>query len=142
MYYHNDKLITCFSRRLLVGHEPFEPRSKNIPGLTEVQAEALDVVHFIAKKHELKTRQVKGDIRFVNNMAIMHRREAYADEGPHNRHLIRLWLNNELMCWKLPQPLRIAWARVFDDEERGSHWELEPVRDKYGFVSRQSGSCD
>jgi len=65
MYCHDEKLITCFSRRLLVAHEPYESRSKGIPGLTEAQAEALDAVHFIAKKHELRTRLMKGDIRFV-----------------------------------------------------------------------------
>lgn len=142
MYYYDSKLITCFSRRLLVGHEPYEPRSRGIPGLNEAQAEALDAVHFIAKKHELKTVQMKGDIRFVNNMAVMHRREAFVDEGPHNRHLVRLWLNNEMMCWKLPRPLRLAWARVFEDDERTSYWDIEPIREKNGTISRTSGSCD
>ncbi|KAM3529955.1 hypothetical protein MY4038_005172 [Beauveria bassiana] len=124
MYYYDSKLITCFSRRLLVGHGPYEPRTQGIPGLNEAQAEALDAVHFIAKKHELRTV------------------EAFVDEGPHNRHLVRMWLNNEMMCWKLPRPLRLAWARVFEDDERASYWDIEPIREKNGTISRTSGSCD
>jgi len=142
MYFHHGKLITSFSRRLLVGHEPYEPRSKGIPNLNEAQAEAIDAIHFIAKKNELKTPMVKGDIRLINNMAILHRREAFEDEGKANRHLVRIWLNNDLMCWKLPPPLRIAWARVFEDHERQAHWDIEPIRKADGTVSRTSGSCD
>jgi len=35
MYYHDEKVIMSFSRRLLVGHAPLEPRSVGIPSLTE-----------------------------------------------------------------------------------------------------------
>ena len=64
----------------------------------------------------------KGDLRFVNNMAILHRREAFALDPDAKRHLIRLWLNNDEMCWKLPRPMQLAWARVFDDDpERKNH---------------------
>ena len=75
-------------------------------------------------------------------MAILHRRQAFVDEGVHNRHLVRVWLNNELMCWKLPKPLRLVWVRVFEDDERGSHWDIDPVREKNGTISRVSDSCD
>ncbi|OTB14990.1 hypothetical protein K445DRAFT_12270 [Daldinia sp. EC12] len=141
LYNHDDNLILSFSRRLLVGHLPFEPRSAGIPGLTEAQAEAIDALHFIAKKHEFKPRILKGDLRFINNMAIMHRREAFENSANNHRHLVRIWLNNEDKCWKLPEPLRIAWARVFEDEERDAHWDIMPVR-KNGKILRVAGSCD
>ncbi|KAF8846804.1 Clavaminate synthase-like protein [Acephala macrosclerotiorum] len=141
MYNSKGKIIVSFSRRLLVGHEPHESRTEGIPGLTEAQAEALDAVHFIAKKHEISTSMVKGDIRFVNNMGILHRREAFENSERNHRHLIRVWLNNENMCWKLPLPLRIAWSRVFDDEERQSYWDIEPPR-KNGVILRVAGTCD
>ncbi|KAK3934286.1 putative taurine catabolism dioxygenase TauD [Diplogelasinospora grovesii] len=140
-YWHQDKLITSFSRRLLVGHLPFEPRTPGIPGLTEAQAEALDAVHFIARKHEIKPRMEKGDLRFINNMALLHRREAFENSGDTKRHLVRIWLNNEDMCWKLPAPLQLAWARVFDDEGRGEHWDIAPVVQN-GKIMRIGGSCD
>ncbi|KAK5449837.1 hypothetical protein LTS15_008409 [Exophiala xenobiotica] len=59
MYYHQGKLITSFSRRLLVGHLPFEARTPGIPGLTEAQAEALDAVHFVAQKARDQTTHGK-----------------------------------------------------------------------------------
>jgi hypothetical protein len=140
-YCKNGKLIVSFSRRLLVGHLPNEPRTPGIPGLSEVQAEAIDALHFIAAKHEFKPRMVKGDLRFINNMGILHRREAFENGENQARHLVRLWLNNETMCWKLPRDLRVAWARVFDDEERDEHWDIEPPR-RDGKIVRVAGSCD
>ncbi|KAK4466358.1 hypothetical protein QBC42DRAFT_166882 [Cladorrhinum samala] len=148
MYYHDDRLITSFSRRLLVGHAPFTPRSGGIPGLTEAQAEALDAVHFIAKKHEIKPRMERGDIRFVNNLGLLHRREAFENvQGSKPRHLVRIWLNNdEGMCWNLPRPLRLAWARVFEEEDdgsRGKYWDMAPLRHPItGRVLNTGGSCD
>ena len=141
MFNHHNKIITSFSRRLLVGHPPHLPRTGGIPGLTEAQAEALDAVHFIARRHEFRPRMEKGDLRFINNMAILHRREAFRNNAETYRHLVRIWLNNDLACWKLPMPLRLAWARVFDDEEREEHWDLEPPMEG-GKISRVAGSCD
>ncbi|OTA89507.1 hypothetical protein M434DRAFT_106935 [Hypoxylon sp. CO27-5] len=141
MYNYDNKILMSFGRRLLVGHPPSEPRSAGIPGLTEAQAEALDAVHFIAKKFEIRTTMEKGDMRFVNNMAVLHRREAFRNDGDSYRHLIRLWLHNEKECWRLPRCLRVAWARVFEDEERTSYWDLEPPK-KDGIIMRVAGSCD
>ena len=124
-----------------MGHAPRDPRTKGIPGLTEAQAEALDALHFVAEKHEIRPTMEKGDMRFFNNMGILHRREAFKNGSESERHLIRLWLNNEEKCWKLPAPLRLAWARVFEDDERGTFWDIEPPR-KNGMVLRVAGSCD
>ncbi|KAK3349051.1 hypothetical protein B0T25DRAFT_233231 [Lasiosphaeria hispida] len=150
MYLNSDKqLITSFSRRLLVGHDPFQPRSLDIPGLTEAQAEALDAVHFAACRFEIKTRMERGDLRFINNMALLHRREAFqnvpGEDGAKGRHLVRIWLHNdEGMCWNLPGPLRLAWARVFEDDgaERHEHWDIAPLRTESGGISFVGGSCD
>ncbi len=141
LYHHHGKIIMCFGRRLLVGHPPSSPRTPGIPGLTEAQAEALDAVHFVAKKHEIRTSMQKGDLRFLNNMAVLHRREAFMNDDNTYRHLIRLWLNNDMECWKLPAPLRVAWARVFEDNDRESYWDIEPPR-KDGVIMRVAGSCD
>jgi hypothetical protein len=140
-YCKDNKLILSYSRRLLLGHLPTEPRTPGIPGLTEAQAEAIDALHFTAKRHEFKPRLMKGDLRYINNMGIMHRREAFENSADTERHLVRIWLNNETMCWKLPRDLRIAWARVFDDEEREEHWDIVPPR-KDGKILRIAGSCD
>jgi hypothetical protein len=85
---------------------------------------------------------VKGDMRFVNNMSILHCREAFLDDDSSKRHLIRVWLNNERMNWKLPVALRLAWARVFEDDERGVHWDIEPPRYNDGKWLKTADSCD
>ncbi|KAL4975015.1 hypothetical protein BDW66DRAFT_167438 [Aspergillus desertorum] len=141
LFYHDNKLITSFSRRLLVGHVPFDKRTPGIPGLTEAQAEALDMIHFVARKHEITPRIERGDLRFINNMAVLHRREAFENSGGNARHLIRIWLNNEQMCWKLPRTLQLSWARIFEDNERDEHWDIEPPR-RGGKILRVAGSCD
>jgi hypothetical protein len=130
-----------FSRRLLVGHAPKEIRTAGIPGLTEAQAEAIDAVHFIARKHEFKPAMARGDLRFINNMGVLHRREAFTNADGAARHLVRVWLNNPARCWPLPRDLRIAWARIFEDTDREEHWDLEPPR-LNGKLLRVAGSCD
>jgi alpha-ketoglutarate-dependent taurine dioxygenase len=55
------------------------PRSKNIPPLTEAQAEALDAIHFLAEKYQLRLDFQKGDIQYVNNFSILHSRESFKD---------------------------------------------------------------
>lgn len=144
LLYHtaDDKVILNFSRRLLTGH-PREGRTPGIPGLTEAQAEALDACHFIGRKHEIRTTMQRGDMRFINNMSILHCREDFTDDVAQGvkRHLVRLWLSNEEMLWKLPEELRLAWARVFYDQERGEHWDFEPPR-KNGVILRTATSCD
>lgn len=141
LFHHDGKLIVSFSRRLLVGHEPFDKRSPGIPGLTEAQAEALDAIHFIGRKHEIRPEMKRGDLRFINNMAVLHRRESFENVGENERHLIRIWLNNQKSCWSLPLTLSLAWARVFEDKERKEYWDIEPIRQD-GKILRIAGSCD
>ncbi|KAK3174876.1 hypothetical protein OEA41_002122 [Lepraria neglecta] len=104
----------------LVARAPTIPSHERIPGLSEAQAEALDAFHFIAEKHEISPMMEKGDMRFFNNIGTLHRREAFENDEACERHLIRIWLNNEAKSWKLPTPLKLAWARVFEDDERAT----------------------
>jgi CTP:phosphocholine cytidylyltransferase-like protein len=55
------------------------PRSKEIPSITEAQAEALDAIHFLAEKYQLRLDFQKGDIQYVNNFSILHARESFKD---------------------------------------------------------------
>lgn len=141
LYNQGPKIIFNFSRRLLTGMAPRDPRTPGIPGLSLRQAEALDAMHAIARSHEIRTVMQKGDIRFLNNMGLLHRRESFQDDGTTKRHLIRLWLHNQAHCWKLPGSLRLAWARIFEDEERESQWTLNPMGPD-GKYLKQSSSCD
>lgn len=123
-----------FSRRVLTGH-PFSGRTEGIPGLNEAQAEALDAVHFLARKHQIRFATEKGDFRFINNFAVLHGREAYGDhdtnwdvnveEPKSQRHLLRLWLHNTDMAWQLPPTLKLVWARTFDKTRRRTWQAVE-----------------
>lgn len=135
MFYYNERIIANFSRRLLTGN-PFSPRTKSIPGLSEIQAEALDTLHFLAQKHQVKFEVREGDMRFINNFAFLHGRSAYSDEENSTvtgqpadeemrsrRHLMRLWLHNPRKAWSLPPALKLIWARTFDDADRLRRWD-------------------
>lgn len=133
-----------FSRRVLAGH-PYAERSPNIPKLSEAQADALDSVHYVAKEHQVKFTTEKGDMRFINNMGLLHGREAFFDHDgceKSQRHLIRLWLHDEKKAWVLPAPLKLAWARVFEDDSRASRWDVEPVVVDGVRMCRSSSPCD
>lgn len=77
----------------------------------------------------MKLTTMKGDMRFINNIGLLHGREAFFDDNHERseRHLLQLWLQNDRKTWDLPPALTLAWARVFDDDERESRWDMEPV---------------
>ncbi|KAF9553370.1 Clavaminate synthase-like protein [Agrocybe pediades] len=78
LYYINDKIIIQYARRYFTGFQAL-PRSKDIPPITEVQAEALDALHFLAEKYSLGLNFQKGDIQYINNLSIFHARDGFRD---------------------------------------------------------------
>lgn len=115
-----------YSRINLTG-SMVEPRSADIPQLSDLQADALDTLHFTAAKHAMVVPQLKGDMYFVNNLAILHAREAYADgPGGQGRHLMRLWLSDKRFGYHIPQGLRWRWDEVFGDSaKQNGRWTIE-----------------
>lgn len=67
-----------YGRRYFVGFGAL-PRSADIPPITEAQAEALDTLHFTGEKYCVNTEFQKGDIQYVNNLAIFHARDGFKD---------------------------------------------------------------
>ncbi|KAM3435178.1 hypothetical protein NHJ13734_005663 [Beauveria thailandica] len=107
-----ERLIIQYARRSFTGYWGM-PRSANIPPITEAQAEALDALHFTAEKSAVALEFQAGDIQFVNNLSIFHARGSFKDSPEKQRHLIRLWLRDEELAWKTPQPLERLWGRVY-----------------------------
>jgi hypothetical protein len=74
---------------------------------SEEEKEALNCVEAIANQPdvELTFKQLPGDVLFVNNLAVMHRREKYFDaEEPHKkRALYRMWINLHQSAAVVPQ---------------------------------------
>lgn len=59
--------------------------------LTEAQLEALRVLNELAEKHALSIPAERGDILFINNLGVLHKRDSYVDadekdskDGPSN----------------------------------------------------------
>jgi hypothetical protein len=122
LYFEDGKIIFNFARIPILGRTGQAPL-----GLTEAQAEALDAVHFQAKKSAVKLPTEPGDMFFLNNFGLLHGRSSFQD-GTTKRHLVRLWIQNDSMSWQVPEELKPSWHKVFDDNLEDSElWNIEPV---------------
>lgn len=130
LYFHDRKIILNFSRRILTG-APMAPRSKDIPPMTEAQAEALDAVHFCAQEHSLKLNLKKGDMYFINNLAVLHSRSPFEDDEKSTRYALRLWLSNPERAWKTPPLLQLDWDRTYAPLNGiNDYYDTNPFADK------------
>ena len=73
-----DRVLLQYGRRYYVGFGDL-PRSSHLPPITEAQAEALDALHFLGERYSVSTNFEKGDMQYVNNVAIFHARDGYTD---------------------------------------------------------------
>ena len=114
MFYHGGRLITNFGRAALLGSESHS-RSEHLPKLTSSQVEALDAMENVAKATQLEIATQAGDLHFINNLAILHRREGFVDgDSPRERrHLVRMRLRDDEMGWSIPPSLEDEWCRAF-----------------------------
>ncbi|KAH9204577.1 hypothetical protein DL95DRAFT_319195, partial [Leptodontidium sp. 2 PMI_412] len=83
------QIILNFSTHSLQGSPP-HPRPAELPPLTARQLEALEVVEQLARKYTLETTFLPGDIRFMNNFAMLRSRDPYQNQNSPPRHLLRL----------------------------------------------------
>ena len=116
-----------FGRTPLVGNAT-HPRPTQLPALSAQQLEALNAIEVVARATEMKIQTLPGDMHYINNLAILHRRDAFVDgdEPTTKRHLIRMRLRNDSLGWTIPDELKEEWADAF--EKRGDRvWHLEPM---------------
>ena len=76
----SERVILQYARRNFTGFGAL-PRSKEIPPITEAQAEALDAIHFLGERFNVGLDFRQGDIQFVNNLAIFHARDEFKDSA-------------------------------------------------------------
>ncbi|BCS30606.1 TauD/TfdA family dioxygenase [Aspergillus puulaauensis] len=107
-----DRALLQYGRRYYVGFGEL-PRSRHLPPITEAQAEALDALHFLGERFGVSTNFEKGDMQYVNNVAILHSRDGFIDSEDKQRHLLRLWLRDPENAWETPAPLASRWDRVY-----------------------------
>ncbi|XDG04988.1 hypothetical protein ABKA04_004603 [Annulohypoxylon sp. FPYF3050] len=108
-----ERVVLQYARRSLVGFGAL-PRSHNIPPITEAQAEALDTLHFLGEKFSVNTYFQKGDIQYVNNLALFHARDGFTNTAEKQRHLLRLWLRDPENAWETPEPLKWRWTQLYE----------------------------
>ncbi|OGE56231.1 hypothetical protein PENARI_c003G04140 [Penicillium arizonense] len=122
-----ERVLIQYARRYFTGFLA-QPRSKDIPPISEAQAEALDALHFLAEEHRASLDFQKGDVQYVNNLSIFHARNGFKDEPGQERHLLRLWLRDPENAWETPRQLQNRWDTVFKDvAEDEQTFPLEPA---------------
>nr|CEG05038.1 unnamed protein product [Fusarium clavum] len=77
-FYHEEKFILNFGRIPLIGSS-IHPRSPNLPPVSKQQYQALDDIEHAARQVQLEIKTQPGDIHFINNLFILHRRDCFKD---------------------------------------------------------------
>lgn len=103
---------------------PNTARDTELPPLSPLQIEALDAVQRISEKHQVALSFQPGDMTFINNWAILHAREAFRDDLVTQRYLVRMWLKNDTLAWKLPHPLQEGNRKIFHDKSLVENWNV------------------
>lgn len=116
-----------FGRTPLLGNAA-HPRPAHLPQVSERQREALDAVEAVAQATQLEITTRAGDMHFINNLAVLHRREGFVDGAGarEKRHLVRMRLRSAARRWDVPAPLQREWEDAFATEGRET-WHLEPM---------------
>lgn len=125
--FHEGKLLaSCDPHRL--GPHPSMVNSK-IPVLTDVQKHALEAVSESACRSEVQLKLQTGDLLFFNNLALLHRRDAYKDDERSSRHLVRLWLRSQTFGWSIPDSLYKPWNAAYGANRKitARIYPVEPV---------------
>ncbi|KAI0195969.1 hypothetical protein F4808DRAFT_325365 [Astrocystis sublimbata] len=127
MFYHESKLIMNFGRTPLLGNAT-HPRPEHLPQLSDRQLEALNLVEAIAQALQMEIKTCSGDMHFINNFTILHRREGFVDGASpdEKRHLVRMRLRSASMGWSIPESLHQEWTDAFA-EHGPKTWHLEPM---------------
>lgn len=113
--------------------------NREVPELTFPQLHALETLSGIAEEHCVRIAAEPGDILFINNWALVHGREAYKDDdAQNNRHVVRLWLHNTELGWKIPASMKIPWKAAFGsidgDKINGTDEMLKSCNRNYPVV--------
>ncbi len=108
-----------FSSYYIRTHIVSAQRFEEVPRLTPLQLEAMDLIDALAGSDgfNFSTMFQPGDLQFLNNHVILHSRTAFEDhdEADRRRHLLRIWLS-------VPnsRPLHDCMATLFQDRSAGA----------------------
>lgn len=123
LFHKEGRLAINFGRAPLMGSVA-HPRKAYLPVLSSQQIEALDAIEAISRATEFQFATRPGDLHFVNNTTVLHRRDSFVDDETHKRHLVRLRLSNGA---SVPESLSREWTQAFGDAgDRIFHIEPMP----------------
>lgn len=138
LFHHDGHVILNFGRNRLLGTDDPDCRRLNgIPTVSPLQMEALELVQELGEKYQLELPMQLGDLTFINNFGILHSRDAFEDSGTRVRYLVRMWIQNTALSWKLPKELESGNHATYDDAAE-QIWNILPaprvkfdVRDRF-----------
>ena len=116
-----------FGRAPLLGNEA-HPRPKHLPSVTRRQLEALDAIEAIARATQLEIQTQAGDIHFINNLSVLHRRDGFVNGQlpTEKRQLVRMRLRSAEHGWPIPAELQDEWHEAFRADGIRL-WHVEPM---------------
>ena len=123
LFYHGGHIILNFAREPLIGLDNVK-RTEGFPVLSGEQREALDLIESLARESQLILDIQPGDLTFINNHALLHSREAFEDDPRATRYLVRMWLKNGELAWKLPYQLQMGNQRIYESNELEEKWNV------------------
>lgn len=127
IFQEGSRLIMNFGRTPLLGNAT-HPRPEHLPQTNDRQKEALDLIEAIAKATQLEIKTQPGDMHFINNLAVLHRREGFTNgqAQQEKRHLVRMRLRSSELGWTIPAELQRDWHDAFE-KDLAKTWHLEPM---------------
>lgn len=101
--------------------------NSSIPTLTDAQLHALQAVSEAASRSEVRLELQTGDLLFFNNLALVHRRDAYTDDASSSRHMVRLWLRSQKLGWAIPGGMLPPWEAAYGESRKKNKLALYPI---------------
>ncbi|RSL52798.1 hypothetical protein CEP53_007971 [Fusarium sp. AF-6] len=123
--FHDGKLLASLDPARLGPHPSMS--NTNIPTLTEDQLHALQAVSEAASQSEVRLDLQTGDLLFFNNLALVHRRDAYTDHASSSRHMVRLWLRSQKLGWAIPDGMLPPWEAAYGESRKKNKAALYPI---------------
>ncbi|KAF5590671.1 hypothetical protein FPCIR_6334 [Fusarium pseudocircinatum] len=130
-FYHRNRIMLNFGRVPLVGNA-IHPRPAHLPRISMKQLKALEDIERAARKVQLEIETQPGDIHFINNLFILHKRDSFRDgDGVgERRHLVRMRLRDDELGWNLPESLKKEWEDAFG-AGLDKLWHVDPMPEGY-----------
>lgn len=124
MTMHQGRLMTSMDPTRFGPHPASEGSSIPLP--SRAQKHALQRMDEAAASTELALHLQSGDVLFLNNWALLHRRAAYEDDDATSRHLVRLWLRSTDRGWSVPVSMALPWQTAYGHGSRARIYAMQP----------------